>query len=157
MALWPIGCTEKRPTKTDMYTLAHINTHCKNWEIYTLATRAVRISYNEHLEDELGHLSKSLQNNGYNKKYIGRAFIREKDRINNKNNRRDTGNNVRDEGTTKFLLPYIQGTTNKIAKVLRKKQISTIFCPPTSLRNILDKAKDPVDSKLRKGIYSIPC
>ena len=47
--------------------------------------------------------------------------------------------------------------TDKIAKVLRKKQISTIICPPTSLRNILDKANDSVDPKLRMGIYSIPC
>ena len=121
--------------------------------LHTLATRAVRISNNE-----LGHLSKTLQNNGYNKKYIGTAFIRAKDRSNkDKNTRKDTGNNDRKEGATKVLLPYIEGMTNKIAKVSRKKQISTIFCPPTSLRNILDKTKDSVDPKLRMGIYSIPC
>ena len=126
--------------------------------LHTLATRAVRISDNEHLEEELGHISKTLQNNGYNKKDIGREFRREKDRRNkDRNTRKNTGNNDRQEGATKVLLPYIQGTIDKIAKVLKKKQIRTFFCPPTSLRDILDKEKDSVDPKLRKGIYSMPC
>ena len=29
--------------------------------------------------------------------------------------------------------------------------------PENSLRNLLDKSRHPIDPKLRKGIYSIPC
>ena len=57
----------------------------------------------------------------------------------------------------KVVLPYIQGTTDKIAKLLRKKNIETTFSPPNCLRNMLDKAKDPIDPMLKKGVYSIPC
>ena len=150
-------------TDIDRYVHASSNHHPSQNPgiLHTLATRAVKILDNEHLEDELGHLSKALQSNGYNKKDIGRAFKRAKDISNkDKNTKKDIGNNdmnTKQEGATKVLLPYIQGMTDKISKVLRKKQISTVFCPPTSLRNILDKEKDPVDPKLRKGIYSIPC
>ena len=136
-----------------MYTLVHIITHHKKMGIiHTLATRAVIISDNKHLEDELGDLSKSLQNNGYIKKDIRRKLKMEK-YIRNKN----TKKNTKQEDGAKVLLPYIQGTTNKISKVLRKSRINTIFFPPTSLRNILDREKGLIDPKLRKGIYSIPC
>ena len=110
----------------------------------------MRISDKEHFEDELGPLSKALQNNGYIKKYIRLAFKREK-YIRTKN----TKKNTKQEDTTNVLLSYIRGAKHKILKLLRKRQISTIFFPPTSLRNILDRAKDMVDPKLRKGIYSI--
>ena len=120
--------------------------------LHTLVTQAIIISDKEHLEDDRGHLSKALQNNGYIKKDIKRDFKREK-YISNKNTRKNT----KQEDEAKVLLPYIQGTTYKIAKVLRKRRINTIFFPPTSLRNNLDRAKDSIDPKLRKGIYSIPC
>ena len=112
----------------------------------------MRISDKEHLEDELGPLSKYLQDNGYIKKYIRISFKREK--YIRKNN---TKRNTKQEDATNVLLPYIRGTKHKFSKLLRKTQISTIFFPPNSLRNILDKEKDMVDPKLRKGIYSIPC
>ena len=80
----------------------------------TLATRAVIISDREHLEDGPRHLSKYLQNNDYIEKYIKRAFKREK-YISNKNTRKNT----KQEDGAKVLLPYIQGTTDKISKVLR--------------------------------------
>jgi hypothetical protein len=62
------------------------------------------------------------------------------------------------------ILPYIHGTTDKIAKILKKKNIRVAFSPPNSLRNIpnslinmLDTAKDPIEPKLHPGVYAIPC
>ena len=55
------------------------------------------------------------------------------------------------------VLPYIQGTTDKVVKILRKRKIKIAFSPPNSLRNMLDKAKDPIDPKHKKGVYVIPC
>lgn len=37
----------------------------------------------------------------------------------------------------KVVLPYVQGTSEKIAKILRKKEIRTIFQPPHTIRNFL--------------------
>ena len=54
-------------------------------------------------------------------------------------------------------LPYIQGTTDKIANILRKKRIRVTFSPFNTLCGILDHAKDQVDPKKNKSVYSIPC
>ena len=54
-------------------------------------------------------------------------------------------------------LPYIQGTTDKIANILRKKQIRVSFSTFNTLCGILDHAKDQADPKKNKGVYSIPC
>ena len=58
----------------------------------------------------------------------------------------------KDESTGVIFLPYIQGTIDKISRVLKKKHIRTIFSPPNSLKNLLDKTKELVDSKLKKGL-----
>ena len=46
---------------------------------------------------------------------------------------------------------------DRISRLLKKKHFRTIFPPLSLLRNLLDKTKDLVDSKLKKGVYSIPC
>ena len=57
--------------------------------------------------------------------------------------------------TCVIFLPYIQGTIDGISKVLWKKHIRTTFSPSNSLKNLLEKTKDLLDSKLKKGGYSI--
>ena len=54
-------------------------------------------------------------------------------------------------------LPYIQGTTDKIANILSKKRIRFAFSPLNTLRGILDHVKDQADPKKNKGVYLIPC
>ena len=56
----------------------------------------------------------------------------------------------------KFLLPYIKGTLEKIARILWNKNIKTIFQPPTTIRTLLKSVKNPIDPQLRKGVYCIP-
>jgi len=55
------------------------------------------------------------------------------------------------------VLPYIQGTMDKITKILRKRKKRIAFSTLNSLRNMLDRAKDPIDPKHKKCTYSIPC
>ena len=55
------------------------------------------------------------------------------------------------------VLPYIQGTTDRVEKILRKNKINIDFSLPNSLRNMLDKAKDPIDPKHKKCVYVITC
>ncbi len=52
-----------------------------------------------------------------------------------------------------FVVPCIYG----IANILYKKRISVAFSPTNTLRKLLDHAKDPLDPKKGKGVYSIPC
>ena len=47
-------------------------------------------------------------------------------------------------------------TFEKLANVLKNKQIKTIFHPQNSLRNILDKEKDRINPMQKKGVYLVP-
>jgi hypothetical protein len=57
----------------------------------------------------------------------------------------------------KVMLPYVQGTSKNIARILGKKQIITIFQLPHTTRSLLKLVKDHVDPHLHKGLYCIPC
>ena len=68
-------------------------------------------------------------------------------------------NKTKEKDTTfpKIIVPYIHGTTNKVANVIRKKNIRVKFSPPNSLRSMLNKSKDPIDLRHHKGVYNKPC
>ena len=57
---------------------------------------------------------------------------------------------------SKVNLPFIQGTTDRIAHVLRRNNVSTSFKPLCTIRNSLGFVKDPVDPKDKKGVYLVP-
>ena len=89
-----------------------------------------------------------MKNNGYDNKDITRAFKKAQDP------KMRILDNVNE---SIVVLPYIQGTTDRVAKILRKRKIKIAFSLPNSLRNMLDKAKDPIDPKHKKIVYVIPC
>ena len=66
----------RKKTHTDKYLHAESHHHPsqKIGILHTLAKRVVRVSDEDHLNEELQHLSKILQENGYTKKDINRAF-----------------------------------------------------------------------------------
>jgi len=139
----------RKQTHTDKYLHSNSHHHPKQkvGVIKTLATRASRISDPEHLEEELNHLYKVFINNGYHKNII-QKLIKEST---SKSQKRKTLENPR------ISLPYIKGTTDKIARVLTKHSIMVAFTPPNTIKNMLDFAKDLIDPKNHKGVYSIPC
>jgi hypothetical protein len=55
----------------------------------------------------------------------------------------------------KITLLYIKGTTDKIARILKKGNIRVIFTPPNTLKGMLDCAKDVIDPKHHKGVYTV--
>ena len=60
------------------------------------------------------------------------------------------------ENTFGIVLSYIWGTTDKIAKILRRRNLKVCFSPSNSIRNMLDFSKDPIEPKLLQGVYTIP-
>ena len=67
------------------------------------------------------------------------------------------GDRRSEENTVEIVLPYIRGTTDKIEKILRRRNLKVCFSPPNSIRNMLDFSKDPIEPKLLQGVYAIPC
>lgn len=66
--------TEKRPTRTDTYMLIHITVYLGL--LYTMATQAVRIVDDQHIQEEITYPLQSLQNNRYSLKNINQAIRR---------------------------------------------------------------------------------
>jgi hypothetical protein len=99
----------------------------------TLATRAFRISNDEHLEEEKKHLLNVFKNNGYKKHQVTKDF---QNATKTPRNKEQTNNDV-----SKVYLPYIQGTTNKLARILKKKNIGATFKPLNTIRNSLRLVK----------------
>ena len=63
-----------------------------------------------------------------------------------------------DKPSARVTLPYIQGMSEAIRRVLGELDIQTAFKPLVSLRNILSHPKDPISQESRSSvIYRIPC
>ena len=54
-------------------------------------------------------------------------------------------------------LPYIQGVTDNISRILRKNNITTSFKPLETIRKRMRSVKDSVDHTQFRGVYKIPC
>jgi hypothetical protein len=116
--------------------------------INTLAIRATKIYDEEHLYQEITHLTKVFRGIGYKDKEIKKAL--------NKDARAPRSQNTL-TSTTKAYLPYIRGVTDKISKVLRRKEITTSFKPLTTVKQKMKSVKDPMDKHQGKRIYKISC
>jgi hypothetical protein len=58
---------------------------------------------------------------------------------------------------THLSLPYIQGTTDHISRILAKKNIKTFFKPCKTLKQFSKLRKDKSDPMLGPRVYQIPC
>lgn len=57
----------------------------------------------------------------------------------------------------KGRLSFIQGTTDKITKIMKKRKVPSTFRPLNTIWSSLRSVKDPVNPKNGKGVYVIPC
>lgn len=118
----------------------------------TLAIRALRISDADHLEEEKKHLVSTFKGIGCKENEIKRAIQKaEKRMLSHEPNARD-----QPEGGRVFL-PFIHGVTHKIAKILGRKNISTQFSAPGTIRQGMRSVKDNIDKHQLKGVYKIDC
>ena len=134
--------------ETHTYIYLHANSHHQPTQkvgiIKTLARRAKRISDADHLKNELDHLGMVFRKNGYHNKQINEA-------INNYNHRKKYFK------VPMITFPYIKGTIDNIAKILKKRGITVEFAPPNSIRRFVDSTKDPLDQRQQKWVYEVPC
>ena len=60
--------------------------------------------------------------------------------------------------STKVIIPYIQGQSEAIRRVLKDLDIQTCFTPVSTLRQMLSHPKDPIPTMKKSGVvYRIPC
>ncbi|XP_015124783.1 uncharacterized protein LOC107046641 [Diachasma alloeum] len=143
----------RNPTHTDRYLHAssHHQPSQKNSVISSLMYRALTISQPEYLEAEVQHLDKVLNNNGYQSKQVYRVLHT----LKNKHSAESEPADIVEYQKT-AALPYLQGKTDRISKVLQKHDIRTIFKPPTNIGQMLASTKDRRPPLSLPGVYKIP-
>ncbi|XP_030766936.1 uncharacterized protein LOC115890753 [Sitophilus oryzae] len=141
----------RKNTHTDRYLHNNSNHHPgqKRGVIKTLVDRARRICEPLHITEELQYLDRALQANGYREQTIRRA-VRPRKPV-----ERQEGENTPPSGMA--FLPYIRGVTDRIGKLLRKRNIKPILQPTRKIQEHLRSAKDPRDPLSSAGVYRIPC
>lgn len=109
----------------------------------------LRISDTKNLDKEKAHILNVLVNNGYNRHQGLKAFL--------KASRGPEINKDSKDRISSVHIPFIQGTTDKIDRILKRHNVPSSFRPLNTIRNSLRSAKDLVDPKDMKGVYVIPC
>ncbi|KAK3717112.1 hypothetical protein QZH41_016143 [Actinostola sp. cb2023] len=142
----------RKKTHTDRYL--HFSSHHppqhKAAVVRTLVHRTNKLlSKDCHKDKERTHIGRALAANGYPRQFIHR-FSQDRKIAEKKS---DT-----EERKGFALIPYVQGTTERIKRVLESHRIEVCVKPLTTLRQILSKPKDPLPKEKKTGvIYSIPC
>ena len=150
---------KKTNTESYLHSNSHHHPSQKIGIINTLAVRASRISDADHLQEEKDHLKEVFLNIGYEPRTIKKAL----DKANNGHSYnhekpKDLADDHNDHTYgTRAYLPYIQGVTDKISRILKKSNITTSLKPLETIKQKMKSVKDTIDPKQLRGVYNIPC
>ena len=123
----------------------------KNSVVNTLVHRALTLCDEEHRPDELKHIEKALNNNGYPSNLVNKAI------------KKQTGKQTKEQelvddqykGVT--FMPYVKGVSDKVCRFLNRAGVKTFYSRSAKLRDILSHPKDPLPKDHAPCVYSIPC
>ena len=141
----------RKKTHTDRYLSfkSHHSAQAKRSTVMTLLKRARDVTSDRHLlKKELKHLQGVMLNNDYPTGFLKRCrTLKPKERSEDEH---------KPLSTTK--LPYIEGLSEEIRRILRGFNIRTVFRTIDTLGRILTRVKDPTPPEERPGvIYKIKC
>ena len=105
-----------------------------------MAVRASRILDLEHMEKEKDYLKEVFTNIGYKPNVIMKT-------LGKTHNKSLTGLKTSNNKTTtnpRAYLPYIQGVTDKISRILNKNNITASFKPLETIKKRMRSVKDPI-------------
>lgn len=134
----------RKPTHTDRYLHAESHHHPLhlNSVVTSLTNRALDLCDEEHREEELKHVRVVLQKNGY--------------RTNGRCKRHLRKHRKPSVERQAAFLPYVRGVTDRIANVLNRYSIKTVFSPHRKVAQFLRSPKDSFPLE-KPGVYKIDC
>ena len=142
----------RKPTHTDKYLAFdshHLICHKKSVAKTLLRRADCSPSSPDSKAEERNYVSNDLKANGYTKAFLCNC------------QKPVTTSNTLDErepATGFAVIPYIQGVTEPIKRILNSRNIKVAQNPFQTLGHIFSKPEDPVTKEQRTdAIYSIPC
>ena len=141
----------KKPTHTDRY-LHYTSHHPKHQKLTVAKTLFNRVdthdsnSDSKHKNSEIQNIRSTLQLNGFPTRA---TFL-------SRRNTRSQSHNTQFKQFTS--IPYVQGTSEKIRRVLNEAGVGVAMRPVHTIRHVLPSPKDPYTSEDKSCIiYQIPC
>ena len=154
----------RKPTHTDQYLhySSHHQTSCKESVVSSLFNRAYSIITNrDDLHKENGRIKQVLKENGYRESIINKIFRRITNNHSLSQSQQLTQATAIQEEKIRISinLPYVEGTSEKLRRILRShKIISTFYTEMTCKRKLLCKPKDRVATEDKNNIvHEIDC
>ncbi|XP_070579089.1 uncharacterized protein [Ptychodera flava] len=151
-------CIYRKKTHTDQYLqfTSHHPLHQKLGVIRTLLDRNDSIVTEQHDRDiEEQHIRKALSTCGYPNWTINKV---KKDKSSPKPKCTSKKDKNSEKSRGLVVIPYVEGLSEKMARVFRKFGFSTAMKPHRTLRNILVHPKDKLlTNKKAEVVYEIPC
>ena len=147
----------RKKTHTNQYLAfdSHHPLHQKMGVARTLLHRSEEIvTEDEDRKQERNTIKTVLNICGYPDWTIARV----EETLRNKEENKGKGNS-RKESSEKnkgmVVLPYVHGTSEELARIFKKRQITSAMKPHSTLRTLLVHPKDKTDPK--EGVYTIDC
>ena len=115
------------------------------------------VSDQEDREREEREIEKALKNCGY-PKWTTKNTKKYLETKNKKENKIKKTTNRESERKEQIILPYVQGLSEKMRKILKTYNIHTCFKPHTTIRKLLVHPKDKITQEQKTDcIYEVPC
>ena len=153
----------RKPTHTDQYLhySSHHLTSCKESVVSSLFNSAYSIITNEdELHKENARIKQVLKDNRYQESIISKIFKRiTNNHILPQSQQLTQATDIQEvEIRMSINLPYVEGTTEKLRRILRSHKIRSTFYTENTLRKLLCKPKDRVATEDENNIvYQIDC
>ena len=153
----------RKPTHTDQYLhySSHHQTSCKESVVSPLFNRAYSIITNkDELHKENARIKQVLNENGYQKSIISKIFKRITNNHSLPQSQQLTqATDIQEEEIRISInLPYVEGTSEKLRRILRSHKIRSTFYTEKTLQKFLCKPKDRVATEDKNNIvYEIGC
>ena len=153
----------RKPTHTDQYLhySCHHQTSCKESVVSFLFNRAYSIITNKHdLHKENARIKQVLKENGYQKSIISKIFkrITNNHSLPQSQQLKQTTDIEEEEPRMSTNLSYVEGSSEKLRRILRSHKIRSTFYTEKTLQKFLCKPKDRVATEDKNNIvYEIGC
>ena len=153
----------RKPTHTEQYRhySSHHQTSCKGSVVSSLFNRAYSIITNkDDLHEENARIKQALKENGYQESIISKIFRR----ITNNHSlpllqQQTQAADIQEEEIKMSInLSYVEGTSEKLRRILRSHKIRSTFSTENTLCKLLCKPKGRVAIEDKSNInYEIKC
>ena len=152
-----------KPTYSDQYLhySSHHQASCKQSVISSLFNRVYSIITNkDDLHRENARIKQVLKGNGYQESIICKIFRRITNNHSFPQSQQLTqATDIQEEEIRMSInLPNVEGTSEKLQRIVKYHKIRSTFCTEKTLRKFLCKPKDPVATEDKNNIvYEIDC